>query len=221
MNGPSGTAQVKAKLLLLGATGRTGQELLAQGLELGHEITALVRNPSKLAVEHEHLRVVTGDATDPAAVDRALEGQDAVLCALGPTSPASLLRCELMRETARALVPSMKRHGVSRLVLLSALGVGASAAHAPPLLRIAFQTLLRQVGRDKATAEDLVRGSDIDWTVVYPPSLTDGARTGAYRVGEALELKGVPKISRGDLAEFMLSQLEQPTFSRKIAVVSL
>jgi putative NADH-flavin reductase len=77
----------------------------------------------------------------------------------------------------------------------------------------------RQVGKDKAAAEELVMATDIDWTLVYPPSLTDGTRTDTYRSGETLELKGLPKISRGDVAEFMLSQLEQATYSRKIAIV--
>jgi putative NADH-flavin reductase len=211
---------VTRQILVLGATGRTGRELLAQGLELGYVVTALVRSPDKLRVEHERLRPVTGDATDGAVLDEALEGQGAVLCALGPTSPTSLVRADLMRATTRVLVPSMKRHGVNRLVLLSALGVGASAAQAPRPLRIAFQTLLRRVGRDKAAAEEHLRASEIDWTVVYPPSLTDGARTGSYRSGEALELNGLPKISRADVAEFMLAQLEQTTYSRKIAIVS-
>jgi len=219
MNG-SGEFEARPKLLLLGATGRTGRQLLSQGLELDYVITALVRNTDGVALEHERMRTVTGDATDGAAMDEALDGQDAVVCALGPTSPTSLLRCALMQETSRALVPSMKRHAVNRLVLLSALGVGASAAHAPPLLRIAFQTLLRQVGKDKAAAEEFIRSTDIDWTVVYPPSLTDGPRTGSYRSGEALELNGLPRISRGDVAEFMLAQLEQATYSRKIAIVS-
>lgn len=211
---------MKAKLLVLGATGGTGQQLVVQGLELGYVITALVRNPDGLRVEHERLRTVTGDATDGTAIEEALDGQDAVLCALGPTSPRSLVRCTLMRESTRILLPAMKRRGVNRLVLLSALGAGASAAHAPLLLRIAFQTLLRQVGKDKAAAEELLGATEIDWTVVYPPSLTDGTRTGTYRSGEALELKGLPKISRGDVAEFMLSQVDQTTYSRKIAIVS-
>jgi putative NADH-flavin reductase len=204
----------------MGASGRTGRQLVDQGLERGYVITALVRAPDRLAMKHERLRVVTGGATDPAAVDEALEGQHAVLCALGPTSPAALLRCNLMRASVRALVPSMSQRGISRLVMLSALGVGASAPYAPLLLRIAFQTMLRRVGKDKAAAEEYLRASEVDWTVVYPPSLTDGPRTGTYESGEGLELKGLPKISRADVADFMLSQLEQTAYSRKAAVVA-
>jgi putative NADH-flavin reductase len=124
-----------------------------------------------------------------------------------------------MRASMEALIPVMRRRGVSRLILLSALGVGRSAEHSPLALRLAFATLLRQVGKDKAAAEAYVGASDVDWTIVYPPALTDGPRTGNYRAGGTLELRGVPKISRGDVAEFMLSQLAGSDYSRGIAIV--
>jgi putative NADH-flavin reductase len=208
------------KVLVLGATGRTGHELVVQGLDQGHEVTALVRGPDGVTVDDERLRIVTGSATDPEAVDSALDGQEAVLCALGPRSAKALVSCDLMRASIGALVPAMERRGVSRVVLLSALGAGQSAGHAPAALRYAFRTLFRRVGKDKEEAERNLRESRVDWTVVYPPSLTDGPRTGGYRHGETLELKGVPKISRADVAEFMLAQLTSGTYSRKGAVVS-
>ena len=207
------------KLLLLGATGLTGQQLLAQAIERGHDITALVRNPSKLTVEPTRVRIVTGDATDAAAVDDALEDRDAVLCALGTRSPKSLFGCDLMTASMRALVPSMKRRGVERVIVESALGVGPSADHAPPAVRLALATVLRQVGKDKAEAEEYLRASGLDWTIVYPPSLTNGPATGAFRSGEALQLRGMPKISRANVAQFMLSQLNDTTYSRRMAIV--
>jgi len=166
------------------------------------------------------VRAVTGSATDPAAVDDALQDRDAVLCALGTRSPKSLVSCELMTASMRALVASMERRGVNRVVVESALGVGQSAQQAPPAIRLAFATVLRQVGKDKAAAEDYLRATELDWTVVYPPSLTNGPATGDYRQGEALQLKGVPKVSRADVAHFMLSQLADATYSRKMAIVS-
>src|SRR6266566_3932782 len=96
------------KLLLLGATGLTGRQLLSQAIEQGHDITALVRDPGKLTVERARLRIATGDATDAGAVEDALEDRDAVLCALGTRSPKSLFGCDLMTASMRALVPSMK-----------------------------------------------------------------------------------------------------------------
>jgi uncharacterized protein YbjT (DUF2867 family) len=118
-----------------------------------------------------------------------------------------------------ALVTSMKRHGVRRLILLSALGVGESARHAPSVARVAFGTILRQVGKDKRRAEEAVRASDLEWTIVYPPALTDGPATGGYRYGESLKLSGSPRISRADVARFMLAQLEDDRYLRKGAIV--
>jgi putative NADH-flavin reductase len=207
------------KVLLLGATGRTGHELLAQAVDRGHELTALARDPAKLAADGERVRIVEGSATDPTAMEEAMRGQTAVICALGPRSPTALVRCDLMRETVAALIPAMASSGCNRVVLLSALGVGHSAPHAPLVQRLAFRTLLRQVGKDKAAAEDRLRRSELDWTVVYPPTLTNGPRTGSYRHGKSLELDGVPKISRADVADFMVSQLTDASYSRAPAVL--
>src|SRR2546423_1185660 len=119
-------APVKQKLLLLGATGLTGRQLVDQALDQGHEVTALVRKPEKLTVEHHRLRIVTGSSTDLAAVDEAMESQDAVLCALGTRSVTSLASCDLMLTSMQTVVAAMERRAVRRLILLSALGVGES-----------------------------------------------------------------------------------------------
>ena len=208
------------KLLVLGATGRTGARVVDRALDQGHSVRAVVRDPGKLAAAGDRLEVVKGSATDPAVLERAVVGQDAVVCAIGPRSPAALVRCDLMRSSMNALVPAMEREGVARLVLLSALGAGASASVAPVPLRLAFRTILHAVGKDKRESEHYVRASGLDWTIVYPPALTTGPGTGSYRAGEALRVSGVPKISRADLAEFMVGQVRSPTYRRKSAVVS-
>jgi len=207
------------KLLVLGATGRTGRELLAGALRQGHEVTVLVRDPARLTAQDERLRVLVGSATDPAAVEEAVAGHDAVLCALGPTSARELAHSGLMRASVPALVSAMERGGVRRLILLSALGAGESASYAPSVPRLAFATILRQVGKDKRRAEEVVRASDLEWTIVYPPALTNGPTTGGYRHGERLKLSGSPKISRADVAQFMLSQLADDRYVGKGAIV--
>ena len=204
------------KLLLLGATGGTGRQLLSQALEGGHEVTALVRSRGKLDAQ-EHLLVRAGDATDPESVDAAVAGQDAVLSALGVRSP---LGDDLITPSLRALVPAMQKHGVSRLIWLSALGVGQTREQAPAMFRIPFSTILRRIGRDKAAGEEYLRSTDLDWTLVYPPALTSGPRTGSYRSGETVDVKGLPRISRADVAEFMLAQLDDSAFLRRNAIVS-
>ena len=208
------------RLLLLGATGRTGRELLLQALPQGHRLTALARDPGRLAVHDERIHAIAGSATDPASINAALEGQEAVLCTLGPRSPRALLAFDLMRATVEALVPAMQAQRVGRIVMLSALGAGQSAGQAPAPFRLMFRTLFRQVGKDKAIAEARLKDSELDWTVVYPPSLTNGARTGTYRHGETMTVSGMPRISRADVAEFMLAQLTDPGYIRKPAIIS-
>ena len=207
------------RLLLLGATGRTGAELLARAAGQGHEVSVVVRDPRRLDARQRPVRLLSGSATDPAVIDNAVGGQDAVLCALGPRSPVELLRAELMRGSIPSLVGSMERHAVARLILLSALGVGESRACAPIASRLAFATILRQVGKDKRDAEEAVRSSGLDWTIVYPPSLTNASATGEYRHGQELRLGGRARISRADVAEFMLAQLTSTRYSRSGAIV--
>jgi uncharacterized protein YbjT (DUF2867 family) len=207
------------RLLVLGATGRTGRELVEQALRDGHEVTGLVRDRSvAFETESERLSVVEGNVCRTGDVERAVQGHDAVLSVLGVNSPKALLRPRLMREAMHAVVPAMERHRVSRLVLLSALGAGASRPSAPFPLRLAFSTVLRRVGADKAASEELLQASRLEWTIVYPPALTDGPCTGV-KAGEALDLRGIPRVSRADVAAFMLRVVSDGSFVRARAVL--
>jgi putative NADH-flavin reductase len=207
------------RLLVLGATGRTGAAIVAQALDAGHDVRVLVREPAHLASQHaERVEVRVGDVTDADVVDDAVGGCQAVLSALGVSSPRALLGTTLMRDTIAALLPAMERRGVPRLVVLSALGVGASRDAASTPLRLAFGTALRQVGADKAASEELIRRSELAWTIVYPPALTDGARTGRFATADE-RVRGVPRISRADVAAFMLAQLSDAAFVRRDAVL--
>ncbi|MEA2645264.1 MAG: hypothetical protein QOE92_347 [Chloroflexota bacterium] len=208
------------KLLLLGATGGTGQQLVRQALAAGNDVTALVRNPAKLSLEDPYLVIRVGSVMDSAAVDEAVAGQDAVLSTLGVNDPRELLRASLMADCMAAVIPAMERHHVDRVIVLSALGVGASAPMAPPLLRIVFGTALRQVARDKAAAEAALRASNLNWTTVYAPPLGNGQATGQYQAGEHLRVRGLGKVSRADLAGFMLAQIDDTTFSRRMAILT-
>jgi putative NADH-flavin reductase len=206
-------------VLVLGATGRTGRRLVALSSLQGHQVTALVRSPDASIGSEPPARVLTGSATDTRAVDEAVSSQDAVLCALGPSSPRDLIACRLMRATTDALVVAMERHGVRRLVLLSALGAGESARQAPVALRLTFGTMLRIVGRDKAESERRLRASSLEWTIVYPPRLTDGPKT-EYRHGQTLRLRGAPAVSRAAVAEFMVEELDAGRYLRQGVVLA-
>lgn len=207
------------RLLVLGATGGTGLELLRQGLSLGHEIAAFVRAPAKLQLADARLQVIHGALpADAAALEAALKGRDAVICALGVRN--ALKSGGLIEGAMRALVPAMERAGVLRLLLVSANGVGETRARSPLLPRILYRLLLGDIFADKAAGEAIVRASSLEWTIAYPVLLTDGPRSGRTRAGEALELRGMPKIARADVADFLLRELEARAFVRKGVVLS-
>jgi putative NADH-flavin reductase len=210
---------MSSRVLVLGATGGTGRQIVAQALERGHEVTALVRNPAGLPMRYERLRVVTGSLPENAGVlVDAARGQDAVISALGRgTSFRSL---NLMERCVPAILDAMRKDGVRRLIFTSAFGVGDTFGYAPALPRLFIRTLLRDIYADKVVGEGLLRQSDLDWTIVHPTGLTNGPLTGQYRAGERLDLAGLPRISRADVAHFILAQLDDPTYLRKVATVS-
>ena len=207
------------KVLVFGATGPTGRQVVTQALGRGHSVTAFVRNPAALSIDDKRLRVVAGDTTrDEAKVADAVRGQDVVVSALGRRT--TFKSDHLIERSMRTIVPSMEQFGVRRLVLVSAFGVGESHRDAPLIPRILYRLLLGDIFADKKAAEDFVRSSSLDWTFVYPVMLTDGPLTGKYRAGERLELHGMPKVSRADVAHFTLTEAEKGAFIRKIAVIS-
>jgi putative NADH-flavin reductase len=207
------------KILVLGATGSTGRQVLLQGLAQGHQLTAFVRNPSKLALSDARLQVLNGALPgDAGALESALRGQDAVICCLGLRN--ALKSGGLMVGAMRVLVPAMQRAQVKRLMLMSSNGVGATHARSPLLARIMYRLLLSDIFADKAAGEAIVRASSLEWTIAYPTMLTDGPRTGRYRAGEVLELRGMPKISRADVADFLLRELAARAYVRKGVVLS-
>jgi putative NADH-flavin reductase len=208
------------KLLVVGATGGTGKELVAQALARGHDMTVLIRDPRRLEHADPRLRVVVGSPTEGGnAVARAMRGQDVVISALGRGT--SFRSDHLMARSMDTLVPAMESQGVRRLIVVSACGVGESGRDAPLLPRLLYRFLLKDIFADKQAGEDRVRRSALDWTFVYPVGLTSGPRTGRYRVGERLELRGImPMIARANVADFILTQLDSPTYRQKTAIIS-
>jgi len=207
------------KIVVFGGTGNTGQAFIEQALAKGHEVTAFVRNADRLAVRHERLRVVLGDSTgDPARVEAAVQGQDAVVSALGMRN--ALSSGGLIARSLAAIIPAMQRAGVTRLMMVSAVGVGETRHQAPILPRIMYRLLLTDIFADKKAGEDAIRASDLDWTIAYPTLLTNGPMTGSYRAGERVGLSGFPKIARADVAHFLLATLEAGTWRRKGVIVT-
>lgn len=207
------------KILVLGATGPTGRQVVSQALEQGHHVTAFVRDPKRMPLTHEQLRLVTGDVTDEGqALRSAVSGQDAVISALGVGM--TFKSHDLIARSVPKIVAAMDSQGVSRLVFTSAFGVGSTWIDVPPLSRIMIRLLLGNIYADKAAGEAVLRRSQLDWTLVYPVALTHGRRTGRYRVGERLPLRGLPMISRADLGAFLLAEIDDPIYIRKGVLIS-
>jgi putative NADH-flavin reductase len=202
------------KILVVGSTGGTGRELVAQGLERSHHVTAFARDPSKVRVRHERLAVAQGNVLDYPSVEAAVRGQDAVLSALGHKRfviPSSILS----RGTAN-LIRAMESHGVRRLVCETALGISDTFGRAGLLYSLFLEPLLLHFYfQDKEEQERLIRESSLDWIIVRPGALTNGPGRGVYRHGKDVGhwLRTV-KISRADVAHFMLEQLQETPYLR-------
>jgi len=199
------------KLLILGATGPTGRELVTQALDARHEVAALVRADNDRA--DSRIEVIRGDARDPATIAAATRGRDTVLSALGT---GKSFKGDVVSRAAANLVAA----NIKRLIFVSAFGVGESIKEATWPQKLFFRTLLRSIYADKAKADAAIESSKMDWTIVRPVMLTNGAHTGAYRVGENLQPRGFPKISRADVADFMIRELTERTWIRKTVVIS-
>jgi len=199
------------KLTIFGATGATGTSLTSQALAAGHEVTAVVRDPARLAVPaHPRLRIVTGNVMDPGSIAPALEGADAVISAVGPrgTGPTTVIA-----DSVRSIIAAMDKTGTRRFVQVSG-SVVADEGESPYMRYlvkpVARRTFLRHVCADMRAGEDEIRHSDLDWTIVRPPALTDKPATGTYRTAIDRNLPRGFQVSRADLAACMLVLLDDP-----------
>ena len=202
------------RVLIIGATGGTGRHLVSQALDLGYAVTALVRNPARLQVHHPRLTVVPGDVLDPASVDAAMRGQEAVLCALGHKRWFQPTR--ILSEGTRNILKSMETHRVPRLVCETSLGIGDSAGRMGLYYTFfVIPLILPFYFWDKTRQERLIAASGVEWVIVRPGVLTNGARRGAPRHGLRVgNFLWTVRIPRADVADFMLQQLTSDTCLR-------
>ena len=243
------------KVLVFGATGGTGRQLVQQALERGHAVTAFARDPAKIRLTHDDLRVVRGDVLKTDTVEAAVVGQDAVLSALGTRLPIGIViavvlacfvfvrtvalsqlaslfvelgvplltillvsrRTTIVSEGTRNIVRAMEHAGVRRFVCGSALGVGDSKGKMGVVVKLLFIPLfLRNIFADKEAQEQIIERSSLDWVIVRPATLTNGPPRNAYRVGSDVGSRFLPpRISRSDVAGFMLDQITGATYVRK------
>ncbi|CAL1239691.1 NAD(P)-dependent oxidoreductase [Candidatus Methylocalor cossyra] len=193
------------KLLVIGGSRGIGRQLVEQALQAGHEVTVLARDPRRLA-PHERLRSMPGDVLDADAVRRAMAGQQAVCLSLG--IPPTWKPVTVFSQGTANTLQAMGEAGVRRLVCVTGIGAGDSKGHGGFLYdRIAQPLLLRTIYQDKDRQEALIKASGLDWVIVRPGFLTNGPLTGRYRV--LTDLTGVTagRISRADVAHFLLQAL--------------
>jgi putative NADH-flavin reductase len=196
------------KLTVFGASGGIGTELVRQGLDAGHHVTAVVREASRLAVEpHPNLKVVVADVMDPAAIAPAVAGREAVLSALGtrvsgPTTVNS--------DGARSIIQAMQDAGVRRLLMVSVAGIHTKGDD--PFTRFVVKPILGRILRhsfaDVRQMETLVRNSGLDWSLVCPPRLTNGKRSGKVRSNAERNVRGGFTIARADVAAYLLGAVK-------------
>ena len=206
-------------ILIVGATRGIGRQLLELALASGHNVTALVRNLQRLATQHERLRIIKGDILDPDSVALAMAGQEAVCCTIGVKAPWP--RVTVFSEGTKNLLQAMKKSGVRRLICVTGIGAGDSRGHGGFIYDYLFRPLLaRTIYVDKDRQETLIKASDVDWTIVRPGFLTNGPLTKNYRT--LTDLTGVTagRISRADVAHFILNEIESMEYLRQTPLVT-
>ena len=205
------------KLVIFGATGNTGIELVQQSLEKEYAVTAFVRDPARLPIEHERLTVAVGDIFDAAGVAKSIENHDAVICALG--SGASFMKNEVRTAGTKNIILGMQQHGVKRLIVVSAMGTGDSWQRLSMFHKLIYGVLMKNIREEHEKQESAVKASQLDWTIVRPTGLNDNAGTGSYNVGEDIEV-GSSAISRADVADLIVKHIDRNDLVGKAVTIT-
>jgi putative NADH-flavin reductase len=203
------------KITICGASGATGQLLVEQALAANHEVTAFVRSASSLPLRHANFETMVGNFDQPDAVQRAIQNADVVISVLGVRKKGLSNVCA---EGVRSILAAMAAQQKRRLIVLSAYGAGETqdASLSAKMIRM----ILADKMRDKDQMEALVRAVNIDWTMVRPPALTNGPLSGKYQAGVGLKLGFFAKLSRADLAQFMLREASVGRYIKQAPTVA-
>jgi putative NADH-flavin reductase len=203
-------------IIIFGAAGGTGRTLTEQALVEGYTVTGFVRNPDALKLQHPNLKMIKGDIFDPAGVEEAIAGQDVVFCALGVRPGDTKPVCSVGTKN---IIQGMQKQGVKRLIVQSSYAVAALDGEwrEVPWIVLLLSLLRKERVKfmDHVRQEEFAHQSNLDWVIVRPARLTDTARTGVYRVGEHLFMGPRARISRADVADFMLNQVYHDTYIHK------
>ena len=209
-----------ARVLIIGASKGIGLETTRQALEAGHRVLALSRSAAANGSSNPNLEKIRGDALDRRDIAAALDGIDVVIQALGVSSLGDLFRpVSLFSDAARLLVSAMEGRPVKRLISVTGFGAGDSRASISCLQRLPFLMVFGRAYADKSVQEQLIKDSSLDWTIARPGVLTNGRRTGRYRILDEPSQWRNGIISRADVADFLVRQIEDRRWLRKAPVL--
>ncbi len=203
-------------IAVFGATGGTGKEIIKQALEAGHEVTALVRDISKIKKKEDKLYLVVGDVLDGYKVEETLAATEAVICALGHSSNNP---DDVVSQGTKNIVEGMKKQGIVRLVVVSSAGVGDSIDQVSRSFKMLTKTVLRKSMEDKERQEAIVKATDLEWVIVRPSGLSNGVATGEYQMGAETSIEA-SQISRADVAACVLGQLTDDTYLYQTPIIT-
>jgi putative NADH-flavin reductase len=204
------------KLTIFGASSSSGRLVVEKALAAGHDVTAFVRDPAKLGIRNERLKVIAGDALNAAQVEEGVKGSEAILSTLGPKGKPAVMAA----QSTRNIVDAMEKHGVKRLVVVSVAGISVSQdKRGFNLVSALIKLLLKDVFIDRENQLKVLEESSLDWIAVRIPRLTDGPATGSINAffGNA---SPAMKVTRADLADFMLEQLTSDQWCRQAPILS-
>jgi putative NADH-flavin reductase len=209
-------------VLIIGASRGIGLETVKLALKAGHSVRALSRNATAIRLDNRRLEKLNGNALDPDTIERALVGIDTVIQTLGvPSTPKQILNgTRLFSAATRVLVDAMEASEVKRLICVTGLEAGDSRGHGGPLYNAALCIFLRRVYADKDVQERIIRRSPLDWTIIRPAILTNGPRTGKYRVLVNPREWTSGFISRADVADFIVRQIADVNLIQKTPVLT-
>lgn len=210
-----------AHVVVIGGSSGIGLETVKLALERDHTVRAFARSASGIDLDHPKLEKFDGDALDRESVEAALDGVDAVVQTLGiKLNPGTVLGgTELFSKATRILIPAMKTKGIERLITVTGYGAGDSGETMNPLNRIGFNAVFARIYADKSIQEDLIKDSDLDWTIARPVVLT-GGKCGSYNVRVEPSDWAMGMISRASVADFLVSELENPQHIQQAPVLN-
>lgn len=211
------------KLVIFGATGFSGQAIMKLALSKGIQVTVLVRNKSAISIQNENLTVIQGNVLDSNDVKKALEHQDAVIQCLGVGGKGNGKPTTFISDATKIIVEEMEKQQIKRLIALSNVGAGNSLAFQPwfftKIILTYFMKWLKVIIDDKNRMEPIMMNSELDWTIVRCPNIVD--KTPKGNIHATLDGKGLKlAVTLGDMAEFIMHQLTDNTYSRQAPSIS-